>query len=327
MLKAPRPVAGSRLAGIGHYQPARVVTNDELAKTVDTSDEWIRTRTGIVERHLAAEDETVADMATAAMRHALVDAALEASDIDMIVVSSTSAMDHSPNVAGRVAAALGMQHHPVILDVNVACSGFEHAVAVADAAIRGGNVKRAVVIGSEKLSDITDWTDRTTCVLTADGAGAFVLEASDAPGVGPTVWGSETDMSRAVIVEEESGNKFSQDGRMILRWAMSKSAGIVRDAVEASGLALDDIQVFVPHQANLRIIEPLAEQVGLTDRIVVTDVQVSGNTSAASIPLGLSKWWHEGRIPQNAPTLLFGFGGGFAYAGQVVLTPDRAPRG
>lgn len=326
MLKAQRAVAGSRIIGLGHYQPERVLTNAELATMVETSDEWIRTRTGIVERHIARDDETVADMAIAAARAAISDAGLKPDEVGLIIVASTSVMDHSPNVAGRVAAALEMTS-PIIIDINTACSGFEHGVAVADAAIRAGQVERAVVIGSEKLSAITDWTDRTTCVLTADGAGAFVLEAADEGdvGVGPTVWGSEPTMSRAVIVEDETGNKFTQDGRMILRWAMSKASGITRDAVEAAGLTMDDIQVFVPHQANLRIIEPLAEQLGLTDRTVVTDVQVSGNTSAASIPLGLSKWWHEGRIPSNAPTLLFGFGGGFAYASQVVLTPNREP--
>lgn len=326
MLKAQRAVAGSRIIGLGHYQPERVLTNAELATMVETSDEWIRTRTGIVERHIARDDETVADMAIAAARAAISDAGRKPDEVGLIIVASTSVMDHSPNVAGRVAAALEMTS-PIIIDINTACSGFEHGVAVADAAIRAGQVERAVVIGSEKLSAITDWTDRTTCVLTADGAGAFVLEAADEGdvGVGPTVWGSEPTMSRAVIVEDETGNKFTQDGRMILRWAMSKASGITRDAVEAAGLTMDDIQVFVPHQANLRIIEPLAEQLGLTDRTVVTDVQVSGNTSAASIPLGLSKWWHEGRIPSNAPTLLFGFGGGFAYASQVVLTPNREP--
>jgi len=322
MLKAHRSVAGSRIAGVGHYQPERVLTNAELAEMVDTNDEWIRTRTGIIERHIAREDETVGDLAAEAAKSALADGGFEPDAIGMIVVASTSVMDHSPNVAGRVAAALGMTS-PVIIDVNTACSGFEHGIALADAAIRGGQVERALVIGAEKLSSITDWTDRTTCVLTADGAGAFVLEASDEPGIGPTVWGSEPTMSRAVLVEEESGNKFSQDGRMILRWAMSKSSDISRRAVEEAGLSMDDIQVFVPHQANLRIIEPLAEQLGLTDRIVVTDVQYSGNTSAASIPLGFSKWWHEGRIPANVPALLFGFGGGFAYASQVVMTPSR----
>lgn len=322
MLKAQRSVAGSRIVGLGHYQPERVLTNAELASMVDTSDEWIRTRTGIIERHIARDDETVADMAAAAARAAIADAGLEPDGVGMVIVASTSVMDHSPNVAGRVAAELAMTS-PVIIDINTACSGFEHGIAVADAAIRAGQVTRAVVIGSEKLSSITDWTDRTTCVLTADGAGAFVLEASDEPGVGPTVWGSEPMMSRAVIVEEMTDNKFTQDGRMILRWAMSKASDISRAAVEQAGLTMDDIKVFVPHQANLRIIEPLAEQLGLTDRTVVTDVQVSGNTSAASIPLGLSKWWHEGRIPANTPALLFGFGGGFAYASQVVLTPNR----
>jgi 3-oxoacyl-[acyl-carrier-protein] synthase-3 len=321
-MRLPQSVPGSRLLGLGHYQPERVLTNDELATMVDTTDEWIRTRTGIVTRHIARDDEAVPELATAAARHALDDAGLDAPDVDMIIVASTSMMDHSPNAAGRVAAALGASS-PVIIDVNVACSGFEHAMALADNSIRAGSVRTAVVIGSEKLSAITDWTDRTTCVLTADGAGAIVLTAADEPGVGPVVWGSEPSLSSAIRVEMPE-NHFTQDGRAILRWASADAARHAEAAVERAGLTLDDIQVFVPHQANLRIIEPLAKHLGLTDRVVITDVVESGNTSAASIPLGLSKWWHDGRVPANVPALLFGFGGGFAYAGQVVMTPDRA---
>jgi len=324
MLNAASAVAGSRIVGIGHFQPEKVLTNFDLAEIVDTNDEWIRQRTGIVERHIASEDETVPVMAAAAARHALADAGLGVDYVDLWVVTSTSALDHSPNMAGRAAAILGATNSPAIVDVNVACSGFEHALAIADNAIRAGSATRAVVIGAEKLSDITDWTDRATCVLIADGAGAFVIEASDEVGIGPVVWGSETEMERAVVVERSNGNKFTQDGRMILRWALSKSADIVRSAVAKAGLDMADIKVFVPHQANLRIIEPIVGQLGFEDdTVVVTDIVVSGNTSAASVPLGFSKWWHEGRIPAGAPALLFGFGGGFAWAGQVVMTPSR----
>ena len=314
-------VPGSRIAGLGHYQPERVLTNDELAAMVDTTDAWIQTRTGIRTRHIARDDESVPELATNAARHALADAALEIADIDMIIVASTSMLDHSPNAAGRVAAALGARS-PVIIDVNVACSGFEHAMALADNAIRAGSVRTVLVIGAEKLSAITDWTDRATCVLTADGAGAFVLTATDDPRVGPVVWGSEPTLSHAIEVEMPD-NHFTQDGRAIFRWAITEAAAHARSAVEQAGLTLEEIEVFVPHQANLRIIEPLAKQLGLESKIVVTDVIESGNTSAASIPLGLSKWWHAGRIPADVPALLFGFGGGFAYAGQVVMTPQR----
>jgi len=322
-MQQTQSVPGSRIVGLGHYQPERIVTNAELATMVDTTDEWIQTRTGIRTRHIARDDESVPDLATAAARHAMDDAGVVIDDIDMIIVSSTSMLDHSPNAAGRVAAALGATS-PVIIDVNVACSGFEHAMGLADSAIRSGTVRTALVIGAEKLSAITDWTDRTTCVLTADGAGAFVVAASDEPRVGPVVWGSEPTLSGAIEVEMPD-NHFTQDGRAILRWANSEASGHARAAVERAGMTLDEIAVFVPHQANLRIIEPLAKQLGLTDKIVVTDVVESGNTSAASIPLGLSKWWHAGRIPANSPALLFGFGGGFAFAGQVVLMPERVP--
>jgi 3-oxoacyl-[acyl-carrier-protein] synthase III len=319
MLTRPGP-AGSRITGLGHYSPERVVTNDDLAKTLDTNDEWIRSRVGIETRHLA-DDESVADMALAAARHALQDAGVEASAVDMVVVATLSSLDRSPNVAGRVAQALGA-NSPVILDVNVACSGFVHALAVADQAVRTGAATTAIVIGSEKLSDFADWTDRSTAVLLGDGAGAVVLQAADEVGVGPVAWGSESELTSAIRVEAPN-LKFTQDGRGIMRWALTRAAGHVREAVDAAGLSLDDIQVFVPHQANLRIIEPLTKALDIEDRVIVTDLVDSGNTSAASIPLGLSRWWHAGKIPADAPALLFGFGGGFAYAGMVVLTPKR----
>jgi 3-oxoacyl-[acyl-carrier-protein] synthase-3 len=321
MLTLSRGAAGSRIIGIGHYQPARVLTNDELSRMVDTSDEWIRTRTGIETRHIAADDEKLPDLAREAARAAIHDAGVALADIDAVFVASTSVSDRSPNTAGRVSAALGLVS-PAIVDVNVACSGFEHALALADHAIRAGSARTALVIGAERLSGITDWTDRSTCVLTADGAGAFVVQATDEPEIGPVAWGSVPSLVSAVRVEEPT-NTFAQEGRSVFRWAISEAADAARRAVEASGLSIDDIQVFVPHQANLRIIEPLTEQLGFGDRVVVTDIVESGNTSAASIPMGLSKWWHAGRIPAGVPALLFGFGGGFAYAGQVVMTPTR----
>ena len=333
--------AGSRIVGIGHHQPERTLTNDDIAQLVETNDEWIRSRTGIVTRHVAAEDETVADMATAAARHALEDAGIAASAVDMVIVATATARDRSPNTAGRVAYNLrtGVMPGqstpeeedapdlrgvvgPVILDVNVACSGFAHALGLADQAIRTGAATTALVIGAEKLTDFTDWTDRVTCILTADGAGAFVVQGTDTPGIGPVAWGSEPELTPAVLIEAPD-EKFVQDGRAVFRWAITRAADRARAAVEKSGLTLDDIEVLVAHQANLRIIEPLAKSLGLTDKIVVTDITESGNTSAASIPLGLSKWWHGGKIPSGVPALLFGFGGGFTWAGQVVMTPER----
>ncbi len=312
----------SELVGVGHYQPSRVLTNAELATMVETSDEWIRQRTGIETRHIAAEDETATDLAVHAARAALADSGLTATDIDMIVVATCTAEDRSPNSAGRVSLALGATQ-PVIMDINVACSGFAHALAVADQAIRAEAATTAIVIGTEKLSAFTDWTDRSTCVLTADAAGAFVITRSEHPGVSAVTWGSEPGLAPAVRIEAPS-NTFVQEGKSVFRWAISQAAGYARQTVERSGYEMADIRALVSHQANLRIIEPLARQLGLENALVATDVTASGNTSAASIPLAFSKMWHNGELPPDSPVLLFGFGGGFAYAGQVVRTPRRS---
>lgn len=313
----------SEIVGVGHYQPARIVTNDEIATRVDTNDEWIQQRTGIVTRHLAADDESAADLAVKAAQHALADSGLAAAQVDLIIVATCTAQDRSPNVAGRVSVALGATA-PVIMDVNVACSGFAHALAVADQAIRAGSATTAVVVGAEKLSAFTDWTDRSTCILTADGAGALVITASEHPGVGAVTWGSEPELAGAVRIEEPT-NTFVQEGKSVFKWAISRASGLARKTAEGSGYAVEDLVGLVSHQANLRIIEPLARQLGVKDLIVATDVTESGNTSAASIPMAFSKLWHAGGLPADSPVLFFGFGGGFAYAGQVVRTPRRTP--
>ncbi|GAA2198001.1 beta-ketoacyl-ACP synthase 3 [Sinomonas flava] len=318
--------AGTEIAGLGHAQPRRVMDNHELEGMMDTSDAWIRQRTGIVTRRIAAEGETVKDLAIPAARMALADSAVAAEDIDLVVVATTTAAERSPNTAGRVAEALGLGRNgrgPGIIDINTACSGFEYALGIADQSIRAGSASHAIVVGAETLSAVTDWTDRTTAVLTADGAGAAVVRPSQTPRIGPVVWGSRGDMANAVRISPPSG-RFWQNGREVLRWALTKAPEHAREAVAAAGLSLDDVQVLAAHQANLRIVEPLAEALGLTDRIVITDVTESGNTSAASVPLGLSKWWHAGRIPADVPALLFGFGGGFTFAGMVAMTPRKA---
>nr|WP_281250867.1 beta-ketoacyl-ACP synthase 3 [Sinomonas mesophila] len=327
MLRLPPTAAGTEIAGLGHADASRLMDNHELETMMDTSDEWIRQRTGIVTRRIA-DGQTVADLAAEAARHALEDSGVGAEEIDLVIVATTTAEERSPNTAGRVAEALGLgtdgagERGPGIVDVNTACSGFEYALAVADQSIRTGSATHALVIGAEKLSSVTDWTDRTTAVLTADGAGAAVVRAAEAPRIGPVVWGSKPAMAGSVTISPPTGT-FAQNGRDVLRWALTEAAGHARSAVERSGLALEDIEVLVTHQANLRIIEPLAEALGLADRVVVTDVTESGNTSAASVPLGLSRWWHAGRIPADVPALLFGFGGGFTFAGMVAMTPRR----
>ncbi|MEU1309711.1 beta-ketoacyl-ACP synthase III [Streptomyces cinnamoneus] len=312
-------MTGSRILALGHYQPARVLTNDDLATMVDTSDEWIRSRVGIRTRRIAGPDESVASMATEAAAKALADSGLDPADIDLVLVATCTAVDRSPNTAARVAAALGLPS-PAVMDVNVVCAGFTHALATADHALRAGAARNALVIGVEKFTDVADWTDRTTCVLVGDGAGAAVVTASEEPQIGPVVWGSVPEMGHAVRIEG-TPSRFAQEGQSVYRWATTTLPPIARSVCERAGVRPEDLAAVVLHQANLRIIEPVARKLGATNAIVATDVTESGNTSAASIPLALSKLVASGKVEPGAPILLFGFGGNLSYAGQVVRCP------
>jgi len=310
---------GSRIAAVGHYQPAKVLTNEDLAGMVDTSDEWITSRVGIRTRHIAGPDEPVDELAAHAAAKALAAAGLAPGDIDLVLVATSTAVDRSPNMAARVAARLGIPS-PAAMDVNVVCAGFTHALATADHAVRAGGSTRALVIGADKMSDVTDWSDRSTCVLVGDGAGAAVVEASDESAIGPVLWGSVPEMGHAVRIEGTPA-RFAQEGQSVYRWATTQLPPIARKACERAGLAPEDLAGVVLHQANLRIIEPLAEKLGAVNAVVARDVAESGNTSAASIPLAFSKLVEQGAVVTGDPVLLFGFGGNLSYAGQVVRCP------
>jgi 3-oxoacyl-[acyl-carrier-protein] synthase-3 len=315
-------MTGTRIAALGHYQPAKVLTNGDLAALVDTSDEWISSRVGIRTRHMAGPDEPVDELAAHAAGKALAAAGLGPDDIDLVLVATSTAIDRSPNAAARVAARLGMGS-PATMDLNVVCAGFTHALATADHAIRAGGARRALVIGADKMTEVTDWTDRTTCVLVGDGAGAAVVEAvpdGAEPCIGPVLWGSVPEMGNAVRIEG-TPPRFAQEGQSVYRWATQRLPALARQACERSGLAPEDLAGVVLHQANLRIIEPLAAKIGAVNAVVARDVIESGNTSAASIPLALAKLVERGELPSGAPTLLFGFGGNLSYAGQVVRVP------
>ena len=310
----------SRILSLGHYQPSRVLTNDELAQMVDTNDEWIRDRVGIATRRIGAPDESVADMASAAAEKALASSGLTAADIDLVAVATTSSIDRCPHVAARVAARLGITA-PAAYDLNTACSGFSYVLATADHAINAGAARNALVIGAEKLSDITDWTDRSTCIIFGDGAGAAVVTADaegDKPGIGPVVWGSAP--SEAIRIEGWRPY-IQQEGQAVFRWATTALAPLALQACERAGVAPTELAAFVPHQANTRIIDGITKRLGLTDAVIAKDIVESGNTSAASVPLALSKLVERGEVPSGAPVLLFGFGGGLTYAGQVVRCP------
>ena len=314
-------MTGTRLVAVGHFQPARVVPNAELETMVETSDEWIQRRVGIKERRWAAPEESVDVLAERAALDVLAKAEMTADQIDMVIVATCSALDRSPNMAARVAARLGIPTSPVTIDINTACSGFPHAVAIAQHAISAGAATTALVIGAEKLTDVTDFTDRTTCVLTADGAGAFLLTADADEHISPVLWGCVPELGDAVRIERANDDKFAQNGRAVYRWTTFELPRIAREVVDRAGIAPEELAAIVLHQANLRIIEPLASKIGAVNAVVATDVTVSGNTSAASIPLALSKLLEESPLPSGAPVLLFAFGGGLAYAGQVVRLP------
>ena len=311
---------GSRIAALGHSQPDRVLTNADLARLVDTSDEWITTRVGVRTRRVAEPGQTLDEFAAAAAAKALAGAGVEAGDVDLVLVATSTAGAASPNTAARVAARLGLKA-PATIDVNVVCAGFTHALALADQAIRCGQAATAVVVGADFMSAVTDWTDRTTCVLIGDGAGAAVVTATDRePGISPVLWGSVPERGRAVLIEG-TPNRFSQEGQTVFRWATTELPAVARRVCERAGLRPEDLAGVVFHQANLRIIEPLAARLGAVNAVIAKDVVDSGNTSAASIPMALAKLVERREVPAGAPVLLFGFGGNLSYAGQVVTSP------
>ena len=311
---------GSRIAALGHSQPDRVLTNADLAQLVDTSDEWITSRVGVRTRRVAESGQTVDEFAAVAAGKALAGAGIAAGDVDLVLVATSTAVAASPNTAARVAARLGMRA-PATIDVNVVCSGFTHALALADQAIRCGQATTAVVVGADFMSAVTDWTDRTTCVLVGDGAGAAVVTATDKePGISPVLWGSVPERGRAVVIEG-TPNRFSQEGQAVFRWATTELPAVARQVCDRAGIRPEDLAGVVFHQANLRIIEPLAAKLGAVNAVIARDVVDSGNTSAASIPIALAKLVERREIPAGAPVLLFGFGGNLSYAGQVVTSP------
>jgi 3-oxoacyl-[acyl-carrier-protein] synthase-3 len=314
--------AGARILAFGEYQPTRVVTNDELSATVDTNDEWIRSRVGIASRRIAGPDETVADMAVAAGGKALAASGLSAGDIDLVIVATCTPEVQIPNTAATVARRLGIAA-PGAYDMNAACAGFCYALANANDAVRAGTAKNVLVIGAEKLSQWVDWTDRSTCIIFADGAGAAVVSPVSDPaeaGIGPVVWGSAGDMADKIYIPDRNGF-IIQEGQAVFRWATTALYPVAKQACEAAGVAPTELAAFIPHQANLRIVEAIARRIGAPQARVADDIVTAGNTSSASIPLALSRMLGRGEIPSGAPVLLLGFGAGICYAGQVITVP------
>ncbi|MFC4061152.1 beta-ketoacyl-ACP synthase III [Planomonospora corallina] len=317
-MKVSQGAPGAKILAFGHYQPSKVVTNDDLSKVMETSDEWIRSRVGIAERRVA-EGESEIDLAVQAGGKALAASGLAASDIDLVIVATCTLETQIPNAAGRVASRLGIGA-PGALDVNTACSGFCYALAVADNAIRAGSATHVLVVGTEKFSPWIDWSDRSTAVIFADGAGAAVVGPSETPGIGPVVWGSAGDKADAIMVKDRH-SFLKQEGQTVFRWATTALHPVARQACERAGVDPAELAAFVPHQANVRIIEAIARKIGADNAVVAKDIVLAGNTSAASIPMALSRMIERGEVPSGGLALLLGFGAGLTYAGQVVEIP------
>ncbi|HKU70269.1 MAG TPA: beta-ketoacyl-ACP synthase III [Burkholderiales bacterium] len=314
----------SRIAGTGGYLPAKVLTNRDLEKIVDTTDEWIHSRTGIRQRHIAADDEKTSDLALQASRKALEAAGITAADLDLIIVATTTPDMVFPSTACILQAKLGAKNCPAF-DVQAVCSGFIYGVSTADQFMRSGQFRNALVVGAEIYSRILDWNDRATCVLFGDGAGAVVLQRSDKPGIlSSHLHADGTHAGMLSVPGSVSGGKVTgrpllqMDGQSVFKFAVKVLDDVVEEALTANRMQKADIDWLVPHQANVRIIQATAKKLGMSMEKVVLTVERHANTSAASIPLALDEAVRDGRIRSGQNVLLEGVGGGFAWGAVLV---------
>lgn len=313
----------SKVLGTGSYLPEKILTNQDLEKFIDTSDEWITTRTGIKQRHVAAETDTTAGLAVRACQRAMESAGVSAEQIDMVIVATATSDDAFPSTASRVQYALGLRNI-VAFDVSAACAGFNHALSIADQYIKTGFSKTIMIVGCEMLTRMVDWTDRSTCVLFGDGAGAVILGASDAPGVISTHLhcdGSQHEILYApnTLVQKNAGPScVHMEGREVFRHAVTRLGELVDETLAANNLSKNDIDWLIPHQANIRIIQAMAKKLDMSmDKVIVT-VDDQGNTSAASIPLALDIAVRDGRVKRGDLVLLESFGGGLVWGSALI---------
>ena len=335
------PLAGSpgaphaAILGLGIYRPSRVVPNAEVIEAIDSSDEWIQQRSGIRQRRWATPEETVQLMSVAASREALERAGIAPAQVDCVVVATVSHLLQTPAVATAIAHELGTEN-AAAFDISAACAGFCHGISLAADMVRGGSARHVLVIGVERLSDLTDLHDRGTAFIFADGAGAAVVGPSETPGIGPVVWGSDgeqfdlirqrEDWRDVVGTPSEPGSgvmpHLVMQGNPVFRWASFAMAKVGQQALDRAGVSADQLDVFVPHQANMRIIDAMARSMKLPERVrIARDIADQGNTSAASIPLALHRMIEEGEARSGDLALLIAFGAGLAYAAQVVTVP------
>lgn len=331
ILQQAQPTQHSRILSIGAERGELVVTNDDIAGPIDSSDEWIRQRTGIITRRRAGADKDVLDLAEAAARQALDAAGLTGADIDAVILATITHMHMTPSGSAILAERLGATP-AAAYDVSAACAGYAYGIGQADALVRAGLARHVLVIGAEKLSEIIDPTDRSISFLLGDGAGAAIVGPSDTPGIGPTVWGSDGTKATAIrqthswteLREDPSLGwpTLRQDGPTVFKWAGFQMAPVAQKAMGEAGVTAEDIQVFIPHQANMRIIDQMKKLLGLPDTVVIArDIAETGNTSAASIPLAAERLLSEGQAKSGDLALQIGFGAGLVYAAQVVVLP------
>ncbi|WP_393057850.1 ketoacyl-ACP synthase III [Streptomyces sp. LN549] len=330
-IKPSKGAPYARIMGVGAYRPTRVVPNEVILETIDSSDEWIRSRSGIASRHWASDEETVSVMSVAAAGKALADAGVMPDQIGAVIVSTVSHFKQTPAIATEIAHKVGAGK-PAAFDISAGCAGFGYGLALAKGMIVEGSAEYVLVIGVERLSDLTDLSDRATAFLFGDGAGAVVVGPSDVPAMGPTVWGSEGDKSDAIrqtvawdTFHADRPEKFpaiTQEGQAVFRWAVFEMAKVAQQALDAAGIAPEDLDVFIPHQANMRIIDSMVKTLKLPEHVVVArDVETTGNTSAASIPLAMERLLATGQAKSGDTALVIGFGAGLAYAATVVTLP------
>jgi 3-oxoacyl-[acyl-carrier-protein] synthase-3 len=321
-------VIRARVIGCGSFLPDNIVTNDDLAKKIDTSDEWIRERTGIRQRHIAREGEKTSDLAVGAARAAIADAGIDAGELDMVIVATTTPDESFPSTATIVQARLGMSRGAAF-DVQAVCSGFIYGMGVADSLIRTGAARTILLIGAETMSRLLDWNDRTTCVLFGDGAGAVVLQAHHGKGDNADQGVLNTrlfsdgrlhDMLYADggVSSTQTTGKLRMQGREVFKHAVTNIAAAIQASLDTAGLAVEDVAWFVPHQANQRILDGTARKLAIDPARVISTVALHGNTSAASVPLALCAAVHDGRIKRGDLVLLEAMGGGFTWGAALL---------
>ncbi|MDQ6686575.1 MAG: ketoacyl-ACP synthase III [Actinomycetota bacterium] len=327
----PAPPRHSSVHGLGHYRAGRVIPNSDVIEAIDSSDEWIQQRSGIIERRWATEDETVQSMSVGAAREALDDAGILPGQLDCVIVATVSHMLQTPSIATAIAYELGAGD-AAAFDISAACAGFCHGIALGSDLVRAGTSTYVLVIGVERLSDITDPGDRGTAFIFSDGAGAAIVGPADEPGIGPVVWGSDGAQYDLIRQREDWRDVVASDsprmphlvmqGNAVFRWAAFAMAKIAKETLERSGITVDDLDLFVPHQANMRIIDAIARSMHLPEHVkIARDIAYQGNSSAASIPLALRQMVLDGEAKSGDVALLIAFGAGLTYAAQVIRVP------